>query len=91
MKQLDWCSVPVIVDDATNELFEMPTPDEDAEQQMAFRVTNSTVDLVSKDFARYEPSLKRMIDSWREEKQRVMQDKKAQSHSPSPAQSDNTQ
>ena len=78
MKQLDWCSVPVIIDDDTAELFEMPAPDEDAEQQPEFRVTNSTVDLVTQDFGRYEPSLQRMVDSWREAKERVMQDKKAQ-------------
>ena len=78
MKQTDWCSVPVIIDDETAELFEMPVPDEDAEQQPEFRVTNSTVDLVSQDFGRYEPSLQRMADSWREEKERVMQTKKTQ-------------
>jgi hypothetical protein len=78
MKELDWCSVPVIVDDDTTELFQMPAPDEDAEQQPVFRVTNSTVELVSQDFGRYQPSLQRMADNWHEAKQRVMQDKKAQ-------------
>lgn len=78
MKQIEWCCVPVIVDDDTTELFQMPAPNEDAEQQPAFRVTESTADLVSQDFARYQPSLQRMADDWREAKERVMQDKKAQ-------------
>lgn len=78
MKQKDWCSVSVIVDDDTAELFQMPAPDENAEQQPEFRVTNSTVDLVSQDFARYQPSLQRMADNWHEAKKRVMQDSKAQ-------------
>lgn len=56
----------------------MPAPDEDAEQQPAFRVTKSTADLVSQDFGRYQPSLQRMADDWRAAKKRVMQDKKAQ-------------
>lgn len=78
MTQINWCSVPVIVDDGTTELFEMPVPDEVAEQQPAFRVTRSTSDLVSQDFARYQPSLERMASDWHEAKKRVMQDKKAQ-------------
>lgn len=78
IKQIDWCCVPVIVDDGTTELFQMPTPDEDAEQQPAFRVTKTTADLVSQDFGRYQPSLQRMADDWLEAKKRVMQDKKAQ-------------
>ena len=77
MKQLEWCSVPVVIDDETTELFEMPAPDEDAEQQPAFQVTNSTADLVSQDFDRYQPSLQRMVENWHEAKARVMQDKKA--------------
>lgn len=78
MKQKEWCRVPVIIDDDTAELFHMPAPDEDAEQQPAFRVTKSTADLVSQDFARYHPSLERMVEDWREAKERVMQEKKAQ-------------
>jgi hypothetical protein len=78
MKRIEWCCVPVIFDDDTTELFRMPVPDEDEEQQPVFRVTKSTADLVSQDFARYQPSLQRMADSWREAKERVMQDKKAQ-------------
>ena len=76
--KLNSCCVPVIVDDDTTELFLMPAPDEVAEQQPAFCVTESTADLVSQDFARYEPSLQRMAEDWREAKARVMQDKKAQ-------------
>jgi len=76
MKQIDWCCVPVILDDDTTELFQMSAPDEDAEQQPAFLVTKSTAALVSQDFGRYEPSLQRMIDDWHKAKRRVMQDKK---------------
>lgn len=75
-KQLTWCCVPVILDDDITELFQMPKPDEDAEQQPVFRVTKSTADLVSQDFSRYEPSLQRMADRWREGKERVMQNTK---------------
>ena len=78
MKRIEWCGVPVILDDDTAELFQMPVPDEEEEQQPVFRVTKSTADLVSQDFGRYEPSLQRMADSWREAKERVMQEKKAQ-------------
>lgn len=75
--KLNWCCVPVIVDDDTTELFLMPAPDEVAEQQPAFCVTESTADLVSQDFARYQPSLQRMAENWREAKERVMQGKRA--------------
>lgn len=77
MKQLDWCCVAVIVDNDTTELFQTPAPDEHTEQQPVFRVTKSTADLVSQDFARYQPSLQLMADNWREAKKRVMRDKKA--------------
>lgn len=73
MKQIEWCCVPVIVDDGTSELFLMPAPDEDPDQQPVFRVTQSTADLVPQDFARYKPSLQRMAEDWRVEKERVMQ------------------
>ncbi|MBA2528260.1 MAG: hypothetical protein H0V18_21120 [Pyrinomonadaceae bacterium] len=78
MKQIEWCCVPVIVDDDTTELFQMPAPDEDTEQQPTFRVTESTADLVSQDFARYQPSLQRMAENWHEAKERVMRDDKAE-------------
>jgi hypothetical protein len=79
MKQIEWCCVPVIVDDGTSELFEMPAPDEDPDQQLVFRVTQSTADLVPQDFARYKPSLQRMAEDWRVDKERVMQEGKTQS------------
>ncbi|MCM3906189.1 MAG: hypothetical protein ND866_31265 [Pyrinomonadaceae bacterium] len=82
MKQLDWCCVTVIVDEDTTELFQMPAPDEDAEQQPAFQVTKSTADLVSQDFARYEPSLQRMVHDWRKSKEQVMQDKRTRKPAP---------
>lgn len=78
IKQTEWCSVPVIIDDATSELFQMPAPDEDPDQQPAFHITQSTADLVPRDFKRYQPSLQRMVENWREDKERVMQQKKAQ-------------
>ena len=78
MKQTKWCSVPVIVDNATSELFQMPAPDEDPDQQPTFRVTKSTADLVPLDFDRYEPSLERMAENWRGDKERVMQGQKSQ-------------
>ncbi len=77
MQNMEWCDLPVIVDDATTSLFEMPKPDEDPEQKAAFHVTQSTVDLVEQDFDRYEPSLERMVENWNEEKERFMQEKKA--------------
>jgi len=71
---MDWCCVTVIVDDNTIELFQMPAPDEDAEQEPAFRVTKSTAELVSQDFSRYQPSLQLMVENWRKSKERVMRD-----------------
>ena len=75
--KLNSCCVPVIVDDDTTELFLLPAPDDVAEQQPAFCVTESTADLVSQDFARYQPSLQRMAENWREAKERVMRGKRA--------------
>ena len=77
MKQLDWCSVPVTVDNDTTELFEMPEPDEDAEQQLEFRVTKSTEIW----WSRIRPIRAQLATDgrqWREAKERVMQDKRAQ-------------
>jgi hypothetical protein len=76
-QQIEWCGIPVIVDDSTNGLFEMPPPDEDTEQKPAFLVTQSTVDLVEQDFERYKPSLERTVEEWQEKKERFMQEKKA--------------
>lgn len=72
-KTTQWCCVPVIIDDEITELFQLASPDEDPDQLMAFRVTQSTADLVPLDYDRYQPSLQRMVDDWRQEKQRVMQ------------------
>jgi hypothetical protein len=68
-----WCCVPVVIDDDTAELFLLTSPDEDPEQCMEFRVTQSTADLVPLDFELYQPSLQRMVDDWRQQKARVMQ------------------
>jgi hypothetical protein len=76
---LNWCSLNVVLDDDTTELFQMPAPDGNAEQQPVFRVTNSTANLVTKDFALYQPSLQRMADNWREAKEHAMQEEKADS------------
>lgn len=78
MKQIEWCCVPVIIDDSTSELFQMPAPDEDPGQQPEFHITQSTADLVPRDFKLYQPSLERMVENWREDKDRVMLQKKAQ-------------
>lgn len=72
-KPTQWCCVPVIIDNETAELFHLTSPDEDPEQRLAFRVTQSTADLVPLDFERYQPSLQRMVDDWRLQKARVMQ------------------
>lgn len=71
-KQIEWCSVPVIVDDTTADLFHMEPPNQDADQKPEFRVTQATMDLVPGDFERYKPSLQRMVDQWLEEKEREM-------------------
>ena len=71
-KQIEWCCVPVIVDNAISDLFQMPAPNGDSAQEPAFLVTQSTVDLVPQDFERYKPSLQRMAEDWRQEKERVM-------------------
>ena len=73
----EWCCVPVIIDNETSELFKLASPDEDPDQQITFRVTQSTADMVPQDFGRYEPSLLRMVDNWRAQKERVMQMKPA--------------
>ncbi|MBA2527917.1 MAG: hypothetical protein H0V18_19370 [Pyrinomonadaceae bacterium] len=75
-QEMEWCDIKVIVDDATTDLFEMPEPDEDPEQEPAFRVTRSTAELVDQDFERYRSSLERMADDWREEKKRFIQENK---------------
>ena len=65
---LEWCGVQVIIDNETRELFEMSKPDEDPEQKPSFLVTQSTANLVRKDFERYKPSLERMAEEWLDQK-----------------------
>jgi len=72
MKQTEWCGVPIIINDATSDLFQMSEPDENPKQEPEFHVTQSTADIVPLDFKRYQPSLQRMIETWREEKGRLM-------------------
>lgn len=72
-EQQEWCGVCVIVDDKTIDLFEMPEPDEDPDQKPAFHVTQATAELVPQDFELYKPSLERMAEDWREDKERFMQ------------------
>ena len=72
-----WCGVPVIIDNDTEGLFEMPEPDDDREQKPAFLVTQSTADLVRQDFERYKPSLERMAEDWQEDKNRFLFEKKS--------------
>ncbi len=76
-EQIEWCCVPVVVDDTTADLFQMVPPNQDADQKPEFRVTRATMDLVPQDFERYKPSLERMADHWREEKEREMKKAKA--------------
>ena len=71
---MEWCAVPVRIDDATEGLFEMPSPDEDPEQKPVFQVTQTTADLVAQEFELYQPSLVRMLATWVEEKNRVLQE-----------------
>jgi len=71
-KQIEWCCVPVIVDDTVTELIHMTPPNQDAQQQPEFRVSKGTMGLVPLDFDRYKPSLERMAAHWREEKEREM-------------------
>jgi galactokinase len=77
--QIEWCCVPVIVDNATTDLFHMIPPNQDADQKPEFRVTRTTMELVPQDFERYQPSLQRMAEHWREEKEREMKKAKAMS------------
>jgi hypothetical protein len=73
-KTLNWCGVPVIIDNSTEGLFEMPELNDALEQKPAFLVTQATADLVLPDFERYKPSLERMAEDWQEEKSRVMRE-----------------
>lgn|GEM_PF-2899628 len=76
-ESLMWGGVPGVIDDSIEGLFEMPEPDGDPEQKPAFIVTQSTADLVQKDFERYEPSLERMAEDWQEDKKRALSEKKS--------------
>ncbi len=72
-----WCGVPVIIDNNTNDLFEMLKPDGDPEQKPAFLVTQSTANFVRQDFERYKPSLERMAENWQQEKALVLSEKQS--------------
>lgn len=74
-KTLNWCGVPVIIDNNVEELFEMPELNDDLEQKPAFLVTQATADLVRPDFERYKPSLERMAEDWQEEKSQFMRER----------------
>jgi hypothetical protein len=71
---LTWCKVPVKVDNSTKGLFEMSVLNDDLEQKPDFLVTQATADLVRQDFERYKPSLERMVEDWREEKNQFMRE-----------------
>jgi hypothetical protein len=77
--QIEWCCVPVVVDNATIDLFHMAPPNQDADQKPEFRVTRATLELVPQDYERYQPSLQRMAEYWREEKEREMKKANAMS------------
>jgi len=63
---------PGVIDNSTVGLFEMPEPDNDPEQKPAFRMTQTTADLVRQDFERYRPSLESMVEDWVEKKGRIL-------------------
>lgn len=71
-KQIEWCCVPVTVDNTVSDLIYMAPPDQDAQQKPEFRVTKATMELVPQDFDRYKPSLERMAAHWHEEKSREL-------------------
>ncbi len=71
-KQIEWCCIPVTVDNTVAELFYLAPPDQEATQKPEFRVTKATLGLVLPDFGRYQPSLERMAAHWHEEKEREM-------------------
>jgi hypothetical protein len=73
-KILNWCDVPVRIDNSTEGLFEMSELNDDLEQKPAFLVTQATADLVRQDFERYKPSLERMAKDWQEEKRQFMRE-----------------
>lgn len=76
-KQIEWCCIPVTVDDNVAELIHMAPPNQEAKQKPEFRVSKATMDLVPLDFDRYKPSLERMAAHWHEEKAREMNKAKA--------------
>jgi hypothetical protein len=73
-KILNWCDLPVEIDNNIDGLFEMPVLNDDLEQKPAFLVTQATADLVRQDFERYRPSLERMAEDWREEKNQFIRE-----------------
>ena len=44
-KQIEWCCIPVTVDDTVAELIHMTPPNQDAKQKPEFRVTKATMGL----------------------------------------------
>jgi hypothetical protein len=79
-----WGGDPVHVDNDVEGLFEMCEPDDDPAQQPSFLVTQSTADLVHRDFARYKSALGRMVERWWQEKERVLAEKRGQMGEASP-------
>lgn len=73
-KALNWCGIPVIIDNNIDGLFEMSELNDDLEQKPAFLATQATADLVRQDFERYRPSLERMVEDWQEEKKQFMRE-----------------
>jgi len=73
-QSIEWCGIPVVIDDATDELIHVSAPDADPEQKLVFRVTRSTVELVVADFERYRPTLEFMAENWQEKKDELLRD-----------------
>lgn len=69
-----WCGAPVMVkDDVSHEEFLMPYFDTNPEQQPSFTVTKSTLYLVASRADEYMPIIKRLVQEWREGKERFIQ------------------
>ena len=77
IEKIEWCGIPVVIDNATTELIHVPPADEDPEQELEFRVTQSTAELVAEDFERYRPTLELRAANWREAKERLLREKNA--------------
>lgn len=69
VRDLTWCGVPVIVqDEIPRNVFQMPLPDDDPDQQPTIFIASETADAVMQDFERYREDLELEIARWRADK-----------------------